>query len=58
MTSPMSFYEVHLGSWRRSRTATAAAASSYRELADRLVAYVADMGFTHLELMPVMRASV
>ena len=43
---PMSVYEVHLGSWRRDR--------SYRELADELVDYVADLGFTHVELMPVM----
>ncbi|MBI1736280.1 MAG: 1,4-alpha-glucan branching protein GlgB [Candidatus Rokubacteria bacterium] len=50
---PMSIYEVHLGSWRRvpeegDRFLT------YRELAERLGAYVRDMGFTHVELMPVM----
>ncbi len=44
--SPMSTYEVHLGSWKRGR--------SYRELADELVAYVVEMGFTHVELLPVM----
>ena len=43
---PMSVYEVHLGSWRRDL--------DYRELADQLVSYVADLGFTHVELMPVM----
>jgi 1,4-alpha-glucan branching enzyme len=43
---PMSVYEVHLGSWRPGLT--------YRELADQLVGYVADLGFTHVELMPVM----
>jgi 1,4-alpha-glucan branching enzyme len=46
----MSVYEVHLGSWRRgegNRWLT------YDELADTLVPYAADMGFTHLELMPV-----
>ena len=42
---PMSIYEVHLGSWRRGR--------SYRDLADELVNYVKDLGFTHVELMPV-----
>ncbi|HEX6231996.1 MAG TPA: 1,4-alpha-glucan branching protein GlgB [Jiangellaceae bacterium] len=42
---PMSVYEVHLGSWRGGR--------SYRQLADELSGYVADMGFTHVELMPV-----
>ncbi len=50
---PMSVYEVHLGSWRRcpeedNRFLT------YRELADTLVPYVREMGFTHIELMPVM----
>ncbi|NTV38556.1 MAG: 1,4-alpha-glucan branching protein GlgB [Demequinaceae bacterium] len=44
--SAMSIYEVHLASWRQGL--------SYRELADQLVDYVRDMGFTHLELMPVM----
>jgi 1,4-alpha-glucan branching enzyme len=44
---PMSVYEVHLASWRRGR--------SYAELAEELVDYVADAGFTHVELMPVMQ---
>lgn len=43
---PMSVYEVHLGSWRRGL--------SYTELADQLTAYVLDLGFTHVELLPVM----
>ncbi|PSL06132.1 1,4-alpha-glucan branching enzyme [Haloactinopolyspora alba] len=43
--SPMSIYEVHLGSWRRGRT--------YRELAVDMADYVSRMGFTHVELMPV-----
>ncbi len=42
----MSIYEVHLGSWRPGL--------GYRELADELVAYVTDLGFTHVEFMPVM----
>jgi 1,4-alpha-glucan branching enzyme len=50
---PMSAYEVHLGSWARvpeegNRFLT------YREMAHRLVPYVKEMGFTHLELLPVM----
>ena len=45
LRSPMSVYEVHLGSWR--------AHLGYRELADELVDYVADMGFTHVEFLPV-----
>jgi 1,4-alpha-glucan branching enzyme len=52
LAQPMSIYEVHLGSWRRNvdedRSLT------YLELADELCAYVSDMGFTHVELMPVM----
>ena len=53
LDEPMSVYEVHLGSWARvpeegDRYLT------YRELADRLPAYVKDLGFTHIELLPVM----
>jgi 1,4-alpha-glucan branching enzyme len=49
---PISVYEVHLGSWRRvpeqrNRWLT------YRELADQLIPYVKDLGFTHIELLPV-----
>jgi 1,4-alpha-glucan branching enzyme len=43
---PMSIYEVHLGSWRPGL--------SYRELGDQLAEYVGDLGFTHVELLPVM----
>ncbi len=43
--SPMSIYEVHLASWRPGL--------GYRELADELVAYVQEMGFTHVEFMPL-----
>ena len=42
---PMSIYEVHLGSWRPGL--------SYRELATQLVDYVTDLGFTHVEFLPV-----
>jgi 1,4-alpha-glucan branching enzyme len=45
-TGPMSTYEVHLGSWRHGL--------GYREMAEQLVDYVHEMGFTHVELMPVM----
>ncbi len=47
---PISVYEVHLGSWRR---APGNRMLSYLELAEQLVDYVADMGFTHIELLPV-----
>ncbi|MGH7120302.1 MAG: 1,4-alpha-glucan branching protein GlgB [Acetobacteraceae bacterium] len=48
--SPMTIYEVHLGSWRR---AEGNRFLTYDELADQLVPYAVEMGFTHLELMPV-----
>ena len=47
---PMSVYEVHLGSWRRGEGNTFL---SYDALAEQLIPYAVDMGFTHLELMPV-----
>jgi 1,4-alpha-glucan branching enzyme len=49
----MSIYEVHLGSWARVPE-EGDRFLSYRELADRLVPYVVSMGFTHIELLPVM----
>ncbi|MHB2169299.1 1,4-alpha-glucan branching protein GlgB [Alsobacter sp. R-9] len=48
--SPMAIYEVHLGSWRRGEDNRFL---TYDELADQLVPYAAEMGFTHLELLPV-----
>jgi 1,4-alpha-glucan branching enzyme len=65
---PVSIYEVHLGSWRRSARGGGLGphrsdsldplegnrSLSYAELADELAAYVNDMGFTHVELLPVM----
>jgi 1,4-alpha-glucan branching enzyme len=50
---PMSIYEVHPGSWRRD-PADPDRFLTFRELADQLVPYVKEMGFTHIELMPVM----
>ena len=47
---PFNIYEVHLGSWRHAKGHRFL---SYRELAAQLVPYVKDMGYTHLELMPV-----
>ncbi len=49
---PVSIYEVHLGSWARIPE-EGDRPLSYLELADRLLDYVCDMGYTHLELMPV-----
>jgi 1,4-alpha-glucan branching enzyme len=50
---PISIYEVHLGSWRRN-SLEGNRSLTYLELADELGAYVLDLGFTHVELMPVM----
>ena len=64
--SPMNIYEVHLGSWKRAgsgKTGTGGAGSetgeagemlTYAELAEQLIPYVQDMGYTHIELLPVM----
>ncbi|UCG23750.1 MAG: 1,4-alpha-glucan branching protein GlgB [Chloroflexota bacterium] len=49
-SGPMNVYEVHLGSWRRTLQDQWL---SYRELAEQLVPYVKEMGYTHVELLPV-----
>ncbi len=46
ISSPMSIYELHVGSWRNGLT--------YRTLADELIPYVTRLGFTHVEFMPIM----
>ena len=48
--APLSIYEVHLGSWQRGWEGEFL---NYRELAKRLVEYVREMGFSHIELMPI-----
>ena len=48
--NPLNIYEVHLGSWRRTG---AGEFLSYRTIAEYLVPYVKEMGFTHVELMPI-----
>ncbi len=59
LSSPISIYEVHLGSWRHVPERHKAGASeedrfmTYRELAHTLADYVKDLGFTHVELMPI-----
>ncbi|MGP6206678.1 1,4-alpha-glucan branching protein GlgB [Cuniculiplasma sp. SKW3] len=49
--SPISVYEVHLGSWKRDENGNFL---SYRELATRLSSYCKKLGFTHVELLPIM----
>ena len=54
--NPMNIYEVHLGSWQTKNNETTAEGEnylSYRELASKLIPYVKEMGYTHIELMPV-----
>jgi 1,4-alpha-glucan branching enzyme len=53
LDEPMSIYEVHLGSWRLNPL-EGNRSLNYLELADELSAYALDMGFTHVELLPVM----
>ena len=50
LDAPTCIYEVHLGSWRRKDDGSYL---NYRDLANELVPYVAEMGFTHIELLPV-----
>ena len=51
LDTPMAVYEMHLGSWRRGEGGRHL---TYMELAEQLPAYLVDLGFTHVELMPVM----
>lgn len=51
--APISIYELHLGSWRRVPE-EGFRSLTYRELAEQLAPYVKQMGFTHVELLPVM----
>jgi 1,4-alpha-glucan branching enzyme len=53
LSSPFSVYEVHLGSWKKPQDEELSF-YSYLEMSELLVPYVANMGFTHVELMPLM----
>ena len=53
LKAPMSVYEIHLGSWMRG-TDDPDKFFNYREIAERLVPYIKEMEFTHVEFMPVM----
>jgi 1,4-alpha-glucan branching enzyme len=50
LRAPLSIYEVHLGSWRRDEQGQFL---NYRQLAEKLVNYVKELGFTHIELLPI-----
>ncbi|HSN10305.1 MAG TPA: 1,4-alpha-glucan branching protein GlgB [Hanamia sp.] len=54
LESPWSIYEVHLGSWMKPNPYDEDSFNSYEQIAGLLVPYVKEMGFTHVELMPVM----
>ncbi len=54
LNSPYSVYEIHLGSWKRDPSNNDRRLG-YREIADTLVPYVKEMGFTHVEFMPIMQ---
>jgi len=54
LNAPFSVYEVHLASWMRPNKYDEEAYNTYLEMIDLLVPYVKEMGFTHVELMPVM----
>ena len=52
-TSPLSIYEIHLGSWGHPELEFEGEFPNYRELAHKLVPYIKKMNFTHIELMPI-----
>src|SRR6185295_8533515 len=52
LDAPVAIYEVHLGSWRR-KPEEGNRFLTWRELGDELVPYVHEMGFTHVELLPI-----
>ena len=54
LTSPWSVYELHLASWMRPDRNDEENYNTYEQITERLVPYVKDLGFTHVELMPVM----
>ena len=51
LDKPVNIYEIHFGSWKQHEDGTFL---TYREMADALVPYVKDMGYTHIEMMPIM----
>jgi 1,4-alpha-glucan branching enzyme len=54
LNAPWSVYELHLASWMRPDAADEETYNTYDQITERLVPYIKEMGFTHVELMPVM----
>ena len=54
LTSPWSVYELHLASWMRPDKNDEESYNTYQQITERLVPYISDLGFTHIEFMPVM----
>ena len=54
LDAPISVYEMHLASWMRPFPSDEGSYNTYAQIAERLIPYVLEMGFTHIELMPVM----
>ena len=54
LTAPFSVYEVHLASWMRPAKDDEESYNTYKQITERLVPYIKEMGFTHVEFMPVM----
>ncbi len=54
LDAPFSVYEMHLASWMRPDKYNEESYNTYQQITDRLVPYIKEMGFTHVELMPVM----
>ncbi len=54
LDAPISVYELHLASWMRPFPSDEGSYNTYAQMAERLIPYVLQMGFTHIELMPVM----
>jgi 1,4-alpha-glucan branching enzyme len=53
LDAPIAIYEVHLSSWKRTHDPIGMRWLSYRELAEQLVPYVKDMGYSHIQLLPI-----
>lgn len=51
LEEPVNIYEIHFGSWKRHENGDFL---SYREMAEELIPYVTEMGYTHIEMMPIM----